>query len=380
PRGAAMMQDQVTTAKPAAGGVPSGVGWAHRSESHHGINLVALLLCLSVPIAAPAAESLPALVERAQPKIAKLYGSGGFRGLEAYQTGVVISPEGHILTVLSHVLDTDYLRVVLDDGRRFDAELIGADPRTEIAVVKIDAADLPHFSVTDSPDGSPGTPILALSNLFGVATGSEPASVQHGTIAAVAPLDARRGRFEMLYDGPVYVLDATTNNPGAAGGALIDLEGRLLGILGKELRNAQTNTWVNFAMPIDRLWPIVQAIRRGELDPDPRENSEATAAAEPPTTLEGLGLVLVPDVLPRTPPYVEAVRPGTAAEQADIQPDDLIVMVGGRLVQSTVELRERLATVEAGTAVELSLLRGGERPELIELSLQGPLEPERGEP
>ena len=341
------------------------------------INTLRVFLTAAVLLGATTtatAEPLPVLVEQTQPRIAKLYGAGGFRGLEAYQSGVVISPEGYILTVFSHVLDTDYLRVVLDDGRRFDAELIGADPRTEIAVVKVDVDDVPHFRLTDSPEVAPGTPILALSNLFGVATGNEPASVQHGTIAAVAPLDARRGRFAMLYDGPVYVLDVTTNNPGAAGGALIDLEGRLLGLLGKELRAADTNTWLNFALPIDRLRPVVEAILRGELDADPREQAEPPVA-DRPMTPASLGLILVPDVLERTPPYVEAVRPGTAAAEADIRPDDLVVMIGGRLVQSTVELRQRLATIEVDSAVELTLLRGGDVPEMIEVMLQGELEP-----
>ena len=80
-----------------------------------------------------------------QPKIVKIYGAGGFRGMEAYQSGMLISPEGHILTVFSHVLDTDYITAVLADGRRFEAKLLGADPRLEVAVLKIDAAGLALF-------------------------------------------------------------------------------------------------------------------------------------------------------------------------------------------------------------------------------------------
>ena len=116
-------------------------------------------------------------------------------------------------------------------------------------MLKIDGQDLPHFDLAKSPPATAGTRVLAFSNLFGVATGAEPASVQHGTISAVTTLDARRGAYETPYQGPIYVLDAMTNNPGAAGGALTDLEGHLLGVLGKQLRNAENNVWLNFALP-----------------------------------------------------------------------------------------------------------------------------------
>ena len=127
--------------------------------------------------------------------------------------------QGHILTVLSHALDTDYISVTLSDGRKFEAKLLGADPRLDVAVLKIEAAGLPHFELRDAATAQAGARVLALSNLFGVAMGNEPASVQHGTVSVVTRLDARRGVFETPYHGPVYVLDLVSNNPGAAGGA-----------------------------------------------------------------------------------------------------------------------------------------------------------------
>ncbi len=149
----------------------------------------------------------------------KIYGAGGLRSLEGYQSGMLISAQGHILTVLSHALDTDYLSVTLSDGRKFEAKLLGADPALDVAVLKIESAGLPHFELRDAVAVSAGARVLALSNCFGVATGDEPASVQHGTVSIVTRLDARRGVFESPYHGPVYVLDLVTNNPGAAGGA-----------------------------------------------------------------------------------------------------------------------------------------------------------------
>ena len=82
----------------------------------------------------------------------KIYGAGGLRDMEAYQSGILISPEGHILTVFSHVLDTDYITAVLADGRKFEAKLLGADPRLEVAVLKIDAAGLPCFDLAKAAE------------------------------------------------------------------------------------------------------------------------------------------------------------------------------------------------------------------------------------
>ena len=89
-----------------------------------------VLSCAAAGAAVP--RGGPALVETidgVQSKVVKIYGAGGFRGLEAYQSGLVISAEGHVLTVWSYVLDTDFLTATLSDGRKFDARLVGADPR-----------------------------------------------------------------------------------------------------------------------------------------------------------------------------------------------------------------------------------------------------------
>ena len=174
------------------------------------------VLLLSVP---SALGSIAEAIARAEPRMVKIFGAGGVRGMEGYQSGMLISPQGHILTANTYALDTDYVTVVLADGRKFDAKLLGAEPRLEVAVLKIEAANLPCFRLAQAVKVEAGTGVLAVSNLFNVATGDEPDSVQKGTIAVVTQLEARRGVFETPYHGPVYVLDVTTNNPGAAGGA-----------------------------------------------------------------------------------------------------------------------------------------------------------------
>ena len=94
--------------------------------------------------------SLAEIAAQTQPKIVKIFGAGGLRGLEAYQSGFLISGEGHILTAWSYVLDSDVVTVYLDDGRKLAAEVLGMDPRSEIAVLKIDGQDLPHFKLEEA--------------------------------------------------------------------------------------------------------------------------------------------------------------------------------------------------------------------------------------
>jgi len=325
--------------------------------------MMRLLLTAIIPtlsVAAPVFAQVPPAdaLEQTQPKVVKIYGAGGFRGMEPYQSGILVSGEGHILTVWSYVLDTDEITATLSDGRKFDAKLLGADPRLEIAVLKIEAEGLPCFDLAEAAEIESGARVLAFSNLFGVATGNEAASVQHGGVSVKTPLHARRGVFSSVYRGEVYVLDAVTNNPGAAGGALVTRRGRLVGILGKELRNSQNNTWLNYAMPIGQLRESVEAIRAGRFVAERPEEPAGKPAR--PLELSLLGIVLVPDVLERTPPYVDLVRPGSPAAEAGIRPDDLILLVGDRLIQSCKALQEELGMIDFEDPVKLTVLRGQE--------------------
>ena len=300
-------------------------------------------------------------VDAVQPKIVKIYGAGGYRGMESYQSGMLISPEGHILTAYSYVLDTESITVVLSDGRRYEAKLLGADPRLEVAVLKIEAKGLHAFDLQRVMKAEAGTGVLAFSNLFGVAAGNEYASVQRGTISVIARLDARRGAFDTPYHGPVYVLDVTTNNPGAAGGALVSRRGDLLGMLGKELRNAQNNTWLNYAIPIAELQGAIDEIKAGKLSS--RRDMQAKKPQRP-LDLAALGVVLVPDILARTPPYVDSVRAGSPAEKAGLRPDDLIVFCGDHLVQSCKALLAELEYIDYEDSVRLTIQRGLDLQEL----------------
>ncbi|WP_040351845.1 S1C family serine protease [Blastopirellula marina] len=327
--------------------------------------VIALTLSLGwLTSAAQAESSLARTIRGVQPRIVKIFGAGGLRGLESYQSGFVISPEGHILTVWSYVLDSSVITIVANDGRRFTAELVGADPELEVAVLKVDADDLPFFNLDESVELTSGQRVLTFSNLYGIATGDEPASVLHGYITAITDLQGRRSAAEVRYKGPVYVVDAMTNNPGAAGGALTDQQGQIAGVLGKEIRNSSNNVWLNYSIPIRELQNSVEDILSGRFRP--RSRDENQNRPKQPVTLAQLGLILLPDVLPKTPPFVERVAPESPAETAGLQPNDLVMFVERRLISSQRDLREELTFIDRDDPVRLTLLRGDE---LIEVTL-----------
>lgn len=316
---------------------------------------VALVAAAWCGLTGPGAVAMPGeTIAAAARKVVKVYGAGGVRGLEAYQSGVLVSPDGHVVTVSSTVLDADEIQCVLDDGRRFRATLRGIDPRRELAVLSLDDEGLPAFVLDESPPLDVGSRVFALSNLFGVAVGDERVSAQHGVIAAFMPLAARRGAYEAPFHGDVYVLDCTTNNPGSPGGALVDRQGRLVGLLGKELRSVASGVWLNYALPVAEVARSYREILAGDAVAAPPADSVAA-------TIDPLvfGVVLVPDLLDKTPLFVESTVPGSAAARVALRPDDLVVAVNGRAVSSRSAVRRALALVPDGDPVRITVLREG---------------------
>lgn len=303
-------------------------------------------------------NSVADVVDRVQPKVVKIHGAGGLRGLEAYQSGFIISATGHIVTAWSYVLDSDDVSVTLDDGRRFTAELVGMDPKLELAVVKIDSTDLPFFALENAKPLGVGDRVLAFCNVYGVATGDEPVSVLHGHVAATTKLSGRRGRFRTPYSGPIYVLDAMTNNAGAAGGVLTDSDGNLAGILGKEIRDANSNIWLNYAVPVSETTAAVDDILAGKIRP--RVENDDRAVAKRPWSLPMIGIQLIPDLLLRTPPYVHFVLPSSQAETLRVQPDDLIMYVDGTLVRSVKDVVSELSYRDRDEPLSITLMRNQE--------------------
>lgn len=293
-------------------------------------------------------------VSQTLPKTVKIVGSGGFRGLEAYQSGFLISNEGHVLTAWSYVLDSDVITLTMNDGFKREAQLIGFDPRLDIAVLKIDVTDTPHFNLEIATTASVGDRILAFSNLYGVATGNEPVSVQQGFVSAKIKLSARRGAYQSPYQDDAYLLDAMTNNPGAAGGALTDRQGRLVAMVGKELRDSKTGAWLNFALPMEKLTDAIKRIRSGEIS----SSSDIIDRPTEPISAALLGFSLVADIVQKTPPYIDRVVVGSVAAESGARPDDLIIEVNGQMTASVKDVLNQFQRTDREDAVELTVQRG----------------------
>ncbi len=292
----------------------------------------------------------------AQPakKTVKIFGAGGLRGLEAYQTGILISGEGHILTTWSYVLDPSGTRIVTDSGERFDAKLVGYDPALEIAVLKADARGLPFFDLSTSVEPKTGSSIRAWSNCYGVATGDESVSVQQGTIAAMTNLNAKRGTWQVPWQGKVCVLDAITSNPGTSGGIITTTDGKPVALIGKESRDRKTGSWLNYAIPFSELNDPIQRLLKAKPELDRKLSSRRSTESMTPTLL---GFSLVADVVGKTPPFVEFTTIGGAAQLSGVTADDLIVDINGFPVASCKDVRQILARVDRDAPVKLTLQR-----------------------
>lgn len=305
-----------------------------------------------------ASDPLVALATSLQSKLVKIYGAGGPKGLESYQSGFLVSEAGHVVTSWSTVLDVNAIRVVTLDGRKEDAEIVGMDPETEIAVLKMKQGGTDFFNLKELDEPAVGNRVFGLSNLFGIATGDEAVSIQRGVIMALAPLSARRGRLKTLYQGRVLVLDVMTNNPGATGGAVVNLKGNFVGMLGKELRDEQTNIWLNYAIPADVVSSSVRRILEGKTNASPR--SQQPMIAKRPHRLLGLGIVLIPDVLPKTPAFVDQVVPNSISERCGLSANDLVLMLNDRRIDSRRSLEESLASIDSADSFTFLVQRGQE--------------------
>jgi S1-C subfamily serine protease len=331
-----------------------------------------------------AQESLSPTLAGVNKKMVKLFGIGGFKGLPSYGSGILVSDKGHILTVNNHILNTPGLLVHLYDGRQFQAKVLIREPELDVALLKIDEEvnGLPHFDFAkeaERPLAENGDWILAFSNQFKIALRDEPMSVQRGVIMAMADLRGRRGIFDAPYAGDVYFLDAIACNPGAAGGVVTNRKGELLGILGRELKSTTTDTWINYAVPIQALVDVQRENKDGKISTAKvsmatfvRDAMKGNYQASMKKKFEDRGafhgIILVVSPVSSTPPYVEEVIAGSPAAKAGLQPDDLILYVEGNSVPTVKSFRETLKQYAPDEEIRLQFQRGN-RLESVKLKL-----------
>ena len=273
------------------------------------------------------------------------FGQGGKPHAEREQalgSGVIITPDGTILTN-NHVIDgaTD-IKVQLSDKRDFTAKLIGADPKSDIAVLKIEGKDLPTLPLGDSSQLNVGDLIFAIGDPFGV---GETATM--GIVSATG-----RGRLGIEEYENFIQTDAAIN-PGNSGGAMIDIHGNLVGINTAILSHGGSggNEGVGFAIPMSMAKPVMDQILahgkvvRGYLGVHIQDFSPELAKS---FNFNQSGGVLIGDVSPNTP-----------AASAGLKKGDVIVKLNGQAVSDNNDLRNTISQMAPGTTVKLDIWRDG---------------------
>lgn len=311
-------------------------------------------------------EGLPnvfaSAVTDAQQRCVKIYGAGIGRE-KGYASGVIVSDDGLILTAQGLYLIGQRIMVAMPDGTVHRAKLVRSNNDIQTALLKIDAETPDYFDIPSDPQVQPGDWVLALANPFKVADFEERLSVNLGVVSMRAALDTRRRAQDFDVEGEVLLIDAITSNPGSAGGALVGLDGRLVGLIGKLLESQSTNTRLNYAIPADLL--------RRFLDGQPVIDTPANdAAADAAPGYIGARLFTLSG--PRAPAYIDRVLPGSPAADAGLKRDDLILAVNDQVVRNIRHYTEIAKTIRADQAYRFMLKRGTE---IIELTVTAKAKP-----
>jgi len=264
------------------------------------------------------------------------------RTRQGYQTtslgsGVIVSPEGWVLTN-NHVVERgSRLRVQMVDGRELGAQVVGADPSSDLAVLKLDTREkMPFVAAGRSDDLLIGETVIAVGNPFGLAH-----TVTVGVVSAVHR-NFRSGD-RTLFD---FVQTDASINPGNSGGPLLNIDGQLVGVNTAIL--GERNAGIGFAIPIDRARRIAEdLIRHGEVR-DGYTGLEVGDEAGGEAGRRAAGALVL------------GVDPGSPAAAAGLQKGDRVEAVGGQPVESGEELRFRLRELAVGNQVAVQLRRGGE--------------------
>ena len=260
---------------------------------------------------------------------------------EGLGSGVIVSPEGYILTN-NHVVDgaTD-VRVTLADRREFKARVVGTDPKTDVAVLKIDATNLTPIVIGDSAKMQVGDYVLAVGDPFGVGK-----TVTMGIVSATG-----RGGLG-IEDYEDFIQTDASINPGNSGGALVNDRGELVGINTAILAHgSEGNQGIGFAIPVNEARSVMdQIIKNGKvtrayLGVMAQEVTPAIAKAFHEPEVRG---ALVGDVTPNSP-----------AQQAGIQKGDIIVGLNGQPVDDASQLRVNVSLMQPGSTVNVKVLRDG---------------------
>jgi serine protease Do len=255
-------------------------------------------------------------------------------------SGVIISADGYIVTN-NHVVDgADSVTVTFGDGRVLKARVVGRDPQTDIAVVKVDSKDLPAIKFAESAKAEVGDRVLAIGNPFGIGE-----TVTTGIVSA----KGRRPGLGLAYED--FIQTDAAINPGNSGGALVDIDGRLIGLNTAILSRSGGFQGVGLAVPSDLVRNVVDnLVQNGKV-------------------VRGFIGVSIQDVTPalaesfnlkdHTGALVADVTPGSPAAKAGLQGGDVITEVDGKAIADGGQLRMAVSQTAPGTKLAVSVLRDG---------------------
>ncbi len=255
-------------------------------------------------------------------------------------SGVIVSPDGYILTN-NHVIEgADDIRVYTSDKRELKARVIGADPKTDIAVIKVEQKNLPTLPFADSTQVQVGDLALAIGNPFGVGQ-----TVTMGIISATG-----RGNLG-IEDYEDFIQTDAAINPGNSGGALINASGQLIGVNTAILSRAGGNQGVGFAVPANLARTVMnQLLKNGKV------TRGYLGVMIQPVTPEIAKAFNLPDA---SGALVGEVTPGGPAAKAGLAQGDVITELNGARVDDSRELRLKISQLAPGSAIRLKLLRDG---------------------
>jgi serine protease Do len=262
-------------------------------------------------------------------------------------SGVIVPQDGYILTN-NHVIDNaDEVRVVMNDGREYTAKVVGRDPKSDVAVIKIEGKDdLPTVPLADSEKVEVGDVVLAVGNPFGIGQ-----TVTKGIVSATG----RGGAVGLDYED--FIQTDAAINPGNSGGALVDVDGRLIGINTAILSRSGGNQGIGFAIPVNLAHDVMESlvtdgvVTRGFLGVMIQDLTPALA--EQFNVEEGTRGAVVGDVTPKSP-----------ADKAGLKSGDVIVDFNGKKVRDSRHLKLEVARTKPGESVPLKVIRDGKTKEL----------------
>ena len=258
-------------------------------------------------------------------------------------SGVIIDADEGLILTNNHVIDgADGIRITLNDRRTFDAEVVGADPQSDIALLQIEARNLSELVVADSEDVKVGDYVIAVGNPFGLSS-----TVTTGIVSA---LD-RNNRGGDTYSN--YIQTDAAINPGNSGGALVNSKGELIGINTAIVSRSGSSAGIGFAVPTQIVSSVVDQIQQfGEVR---RGRIGVLIGNVTPELRQGLGLANLDGAL------VSDVVDGGAAEKAGLRDGDVVVAFNGEAVRNSSDLRNAVGFITPGTESEITYIRDGRR-------------------